>query len=100
MPANELMGALAGCWAASGWGPASTEQHCGWLWHAMPLHSLCLQPASHRPQPRASRSPNLSCSLPCHPCLWLQLAQGIDRRASKAAENRRLVEAGLGKFAS
>ncbi|PRW60985.1 50S ribosomal chloroplastic [Chlorella sorokiniana] len=29
-----------------------------------------------------------------------ELAQGVDRRASKAAENRRLVEAGLGKFAS
>ena len=26
--------------------------------------------------------------------------QGVDRRDSKAAENRRLVEAGLGKFTS
>lgn len=32
--------------------------------------------------------------------MCVQLAQGIDRRASKSAENRRLVEAGLGKFAS
>lgn len=29
-----------------------------------------------------------------------ELAQGIDRRASKAAERQKLVEAGLGKFAS
>lgn len=29
-----------------------------------------------------------------------ELAQGVDRRASKAAERQKLVEAGLGKFAS
>ncbi|PSC74452.1 50S ribosomal [Micractinium conductrix] len=29
-----------------------------------------------------------------------EVAQGVDRRDSKAAENRRLVEAGLGKFTS
>ena len=29
-----------------------------------------------------------------------ELVEGIDRRASKSAANRKLVEAGLGKYAS